>query len=119
MLDLGRLEDADELLAILDAELPGRLPPLMRAERELVRARLAAIRSASRSQISLSAPVSADRRGRLRVERAADLPVMAERIDHATESPAVGFFHRHDLARAGREPMRACSSASIGVASPK
>ena len=34
--DLGDLEATDELLAMLDAELPGRLSPLLRAERELV-----------------------------------------------------------------------------------
>ena len=43
-LDLGDRGAVDELLAILDAELPGRLPPLMRAERDLVRARLAVAR---------------------------------------------------------------------------
>jgi hypothetical protein len=56
-LELGRLEDADELVAMLDAELPGRLPPVMRAERELVRARLAVARGEERSGQALAEAV--------------------------------------------------------------
>jgi hypothetical protein len=43
-LQLGDLGAADEMLAVLDGVLPGRLPPVLRAERELVRARLAVAR---------------------------------------------------------------------------
>jgi class 3 adenylate cyclase/tetratricopeptide (TPR) repeat protein len=43
-LELGDLAAADELVAVLDGVLPGRLPPVLRAERDLVRARLAVAR---------------------------------------------------------------------------
>ena len=43
-LQLGDHAAVDELLALLEGELPGRLPPVLRAERELVRARLALAR---------------------------------------------------------------------------
>ena len=40
--DLGDTGAAGELLALLDSRQPGHLPPMLRAERDLVRARLAA-----------------------------------------------------------------------------
>ena len=44
--DLGDDAAVEELLAYLDDELPGRLAPMLRAERDLARARLAARRAA-------------------------------------------------------------------------
>jgi hypothetical protein len=41
--ELGDYDAERELVALLDSYLPGRVPPMLRAERELVRARLAAI----------------------------------------------------------------------------
>jgi class 3 adenylate cyclase/tetratricopeptide (TPR) repeat protein len=40
--DLGDAEAANELLALLDSYQPGHVPPILHAERELARARLAA-----------------------------------------------------------------------------
>ena len=48
------------------------------------------------------------RAGDLRRERAADLPVMAERIDHSTESPPVGLRHREDLDQCARHFTVGC-----------
>jgi class 3 adenylate cyclase/tetratricopeptide (TPR) repeat protein len=42
-LELDDRGTVERLLAMLDAELPGRIPPVLRAERSLVRARLAAV----------------------------------------------------------------------------
>ncbi len=60
-LDLGDVEAVEELLGMLDAELPGRLPPLLRGERELVRARLAAARGEPRAGASFEAALTSMR----------------------------------------------------------
>jgi len=39
--DLGEQDSIAELLSLVDGEMPGRLPPMLRAERDLVRARMA------------------------------------------------------------------------------
>jgi tetratricopeptide (TPR) repeat protein len=60
--DLGDREATGELLAMLDAELPGRLSPLLRAERELVRARVAAARGDESAGQQLTSAVDTMRR---------------------------------------------------------
>jgi hypothetical protein len=52
----------DEFLAMLDAELPGRLPPVLQAERELVRARLAVTRGDDAAGTQLEAAIGTMRR---------------------------------------------------------
>lgn len=39
-------------------------------------------------------------------ERMADLPVMAEWIDHAAQAPCMRFLHREDLSRTCRQCLR-------------
>jgi hypothetical protein len=59
--DLGRPETVAELLAMLDAELPGRLAPLLRAERDLVRARTAVLNGEPDAGARLAAAVESMR----------------------------------------------------------
>jgi hypothetical protein len=59
--DLGRAETVAELLAMLDAELPGRLAPLLRAERDLVRARIAVLNGDADAGARLGAAVESMR----------------------------------------------------------
>ena len=42
----------------------------------------------------------------LRRQRMADLPVMAEWIDHAAQAPCMRFLHREDLSRTCRQCLR-------------
>jgi class 3 adenylate cyclase/predicted ATPase len=56
-LQLHDLAAADDMLALLDGVLPGRLPPVLRGERELVRARLAAARGDAAAGEQLDAAI--------------------------------------------------------------
>ena len=59
--DLGRPETVADLLAMLDSELPGRLAPLLRAERDLVRARIAVLNGDADAGARLGAAVESMR----------------------------------------------------------
>ena len=62
----SELDDADatlELLALVDSCLPGHLAPMQRAERDLVRARLAAVNGDPTAAASFAAAVTSLREG--------------------------------------------------------
>jgi tetratricopeptide (TPR) repeat protein len=59
--ELGDRDTIAELLTMVDDEMPGRLPPMLRAERDLVRARMAMAAGAADSGEQLDAAVVAMR----------------------------------------------------------
>jgi ATP/maltotriose-dependent transcriptional regulator MalT len=59
--DLGEQDAIAELLSLVDDEMPGRLPPMLRAERDLVRARMAMATGAPDAGEQLDAAVVAMR----------------------------------------------------------
>src|SRR6202171_2685421 len=63
-------------------------------------------RSALRSDMLYPGATNKPRAGDLRCERTADLPVMAKRIDHPAQAPAIRFLHREDNLGACRKCLR-------------
>jgi class 3 adenylate cyclase/predicted ATPase len=61
-LAIGDLAAADELVAVFDDVLPGRLPPVVRAERTLVQARLALVRGEESAGARLESAIDSMRK---------------------------------------------------------